>query len=96
MFRAGRTSTNAVYISTSNIDHTIELSCVRLRFAVSSLLIIALVHFRELLETMESEDSVRALHAKLQQEIRRSLDEAQVNEEELASLRHNCKRVSFL
>uniref|UniRef100_A0A182X185 Uncharacterized protein n=1 Tax=Anopheles quadriannulatus TaxID=34691 RepID=A0A182X185_ANOQN len=74
-------------LPTTNIDHTIELSCVRLRFAVSSLLIIALVHFRELLETMESEDSVRALHAKLQQEIRRSLDEAQVNEEELASLR---------
>uniref|UniRef100_A0A182JXX2 Uncharacterized protein n=1 Tax=Anopheles christyi TaxID=43041 RepID=A0A182JXX2_9DIPT len=74
-------------LSTKNIEHTIELSCVRLRFAISSLLVIALVHFRELLERMENEDSVRTLHTKLQHEIRRSLDEIQVNEEELASLR---------
>uniref|UniRef100_A0A182P4P5 Uncharacterized protein n=1 Tax=Anopheles epiroticus TaxID=199890 RepID=A0A182P4P5_9DIPT len=71
----------------TDIDHTIELSCLRLRFAVSSLLAIALVNFKELLETMENEDTVRALHAKLQHDIRLSMDAIQVNEEELASLR---------
>uniref|UniRef100_A0A182SE89 Uncharacterized protein n=1 Tax=Anopheles maculatus TaxID=74869 RepID=A0A182SE89_9DIPT len=43
--------------------------------------------FCVLLDTMESEQSVRTLHSKLQDEIRRSLNDIQVNEEELASLR---------
>uniref|UniRef100_A0A182VTQ0 Uncharacterized protein n=1 Tax=Anopheles minimus TaxID=112268 RepID=A0A182VTQ0_9DIPT len=74
-------------LPSTNLDHTIEVSCVRLQFAANTLLVLALVHFRELLDTMESEDSVHTIHAKLQDEIRRSLNDVQVNEEELASLR---------
>ncbi|XP_050077190.1 ERC protein 2-like [Anopheles maculipalpis] len=74
-------------LQSTNLDLTIELSCVRLQFAANSFLVFALVHFCELLQTMESEESVRTLHSKLQREIRRSLNDIQVNEEELASLR---------
>uniref|UniRef100_A0A182MK16 Uncharacterized protein n=1 Tax=Anopheles culicifacies TaxID=139723 RepID=A0A182MK16_9DIPT len=75
-------------LPSTNLDHTIEVSCVRLQFAANSLVVLALVHFQELLDTMESEDSVHTIHAQLQDEIRRSLNDIQVNEEELASLRH--------
>ncbi|XP_053665904.1 uncharacterized protein LOC128715048 [Anopheles marshallii] len=71
----------------TNLDHTIELSCVRLQFAANSLLVFALIDFRELLNTMESEESIHTMHAKLQDEIRRSLNDIHVNEEELVSLR---------
>uniref|UniRef100_A0A182Y8G7 Uncharacterized protein n=1 Tax=Anopheles stephensi TaxID=30069 RepID=A0A182Y8G7_ANOST len=74
-------------LQSTNLDNTIELSCVRLRFAVNSFLVFALVQLCELLDTMESEESVRRMHSKLQDEIRRSLNDIQVNEEELASLR---------
>uniref|UniRef100_A0A182RLA7 Uncharacterized protein n=1 Tax=Anopheles funestus TaxID=62324 RepID=A0A182RLA7_ANOFN len=74
-------------LASTNLDHTIELSCVRLQFAANSLLVLALLQFRELLDIMDSEGSVHTMHAKLQDEIRRSLNDIQVNEEELASLR---------
>ncbi|XP_052899238.1 centrosomal protein of 164 kDa-like [Anopheles moucheti] len=74
-------------LPSTNLDHTIELSCVRLQFAANSLLVLVLIDFRELLNTMESEESIHTMHAKLQDEIRRSWNDIQVNEEELVSLR---------
>uniref|UniRef100_A0A182NB44 Uncharacterized protein n=1 Tax=Anopheles dirus TaxID=7168 RepID=A0A182NB44_9DIPT len=74
-------------LRSTNLDRTIELSCVRLRFAANCFLLLAFVQICELLEAMDSEESIRTLHAKLQREIRASLNEIQVNEEELAALR---------
>uniref|UniRef100_A0AAG5DXX1 Uncharacterized protein n=1 Tax=Anopheles atroparvus TaxID=41427 RepID=A0AAG5DXX1_ANOAO len=70
-----------------DLQHTISLSCSRLKFTVHSLLIVILVRFLDLLLTMDGEEHIRELHEKLQREIRQSLNEMQVNEEELASLR---------
>uniref|UniRef100_A0A182QC85 Uncharacterized protein n=1 Tax=Anopheles farauti TaxID=69004 RepID=A0A182QC85_9DIPT len=61
--------------------------CVRLRFTANSFLLLAFIYISEFINTMDSEESLRTLHTKLQREIRTSLNEIQVNDKELAALR---------
>uniref|UniRef100_A0A182F2M1 Uncharacterized protein n=1 Tax=Anopheles albimanus TaxID=7167 RepID=A0A182F2M1_ANOAL len=72
-------------------EETIVLStalyCARLRSEANELFILILVQFKELVDIMASEESVRTLQNRLQSEIERTLNETQDDEQEIGALR---------
>ncbi|XP_050095304.1 uncharacterized protein LOC126577594 [Anopheles aquasalis] len=72
-------------------EDTIALStalhCTRLRSEANALFILILVQFKELVDIMDSEESVRTLQNRLQSEIERTLNETQDDEQEIGALR---------
>ncbi|XP_053676738.1 uncharacterized protein LOC128726916 [Anopheles nili] len=79
---------NCLYgLWTTNLKHTIELSCARLQYITNEQFVLSLSKFSGFLDTMDSSESVNSLHAKIQRELRTSLNDIQVNEDELSSLR---------